>query len=387
MKKRILFVDDEPRVLEALRRILRSQREIWEMTFVGRPEAAWERLAAGGYDAVVSDIKMAGMSGLELLSRLQATPATKDIPVVMLTGLDEGGLKSRALELGAADLLQKPVDPADLRARLHNVLRLKSYQDELRAWNHLLEERVRQRTAELSQSRLDIIWRLGKAAEHRDEETGHHVVRVGYFSRAIAEALGVDSAAAETLFLAAPLHDIGKIGIPDVILFKRGELTPGETATMRQHCQIGARILSEECRIRKAFLRGFGEARESAEPARNPLVDMAASIALCHHERWDGKGYPRELAKEQIPLESRIVAVADVFDALTSSRPYRAAFPEHWALEILDEEATGHFAPDVYAAFLKALPTVREIQRKYADSLARDTKETETTPVEELVCR
>jgi putative two-component system response regulator len=357
------------------------------MAFIGRPEAAWERLLAGGYDAVVSDIKMPGMSGLELLSRLQATPATKDIPVIMLTGLDDGGLKSRALELGAADLLHKPVDPADLRARLHNVLRLKAYEDELRAWNHLLEERVRQRTAELFQSRLDIIWRLGKAAEHRDEETGHHVVRVGYFSRAIAEALGMDSAFAETLFLAAPLHDIGKIGIPDGILFKRGPLTPGETATMRQHCHIGARILSEECRIRKAFLRGCGEAAGNVESARNPLVDMAASIAFCHHERWDGKGYPRELAKEQIPPESRIVAVADVYDALTSSRPYRAAYPEHWALEILDEEAIGHFAPDVYAAFLKALPAVREVQRKYADSLAKDAKQTEAAPTEELVCR
>jgi len=387
MKKRILFVDDEPRVLEALRRILRSQREFWEMTFVGRPEAAWERLMDGGYDAVVSDIRMPGLSGLELLSRLQATPATKDIPVVMLTGLDDGGLKSRALELGAADLLHKPVDPADLRARLRSVLRLKACQDQLRAWNRLLEEKVRQRTAELFQSRLDIIWRLGKAAEHRDEETGHHVVRVGYYSRAIAEAMGMESAFAETLFLAAPLHDIGKIGTPDAILFKRGPLTSGETAVMRQHCQIGARILSEECGIRRAFLRDCADASDRVQPTRNPLVDMAASIALCHHERWDGRGYPRELAEEQIPLESRIVAVADVYDALTSRRPYRGAYPERRALEILEDETAGHFAPEVYASFLKALPAVRDIQRNYADGLARDASEAEAAPPEELLCR
>lgn len=385
MKKRILFVDDETRVLEALRRILHGQSDVWEMTFVGRPEAAWETLLAGGYDAVVSDIRMSGMSGLELLGRLQAAPATKDIPVVMLTGLDDGDLKTRALELGAADLLHKPVDPADLRARLHSVLKLKSYQDELKAWNRRLEERVRQRTAELFQSRLDIIWRLAKAAEHRDEETGRHVVRVGHYSRVIAEAMGMDSASVETLFLAAPLHDIGKIGIPDEILFKPGPLTAAETAVMRQHCQIGARILSEECGIRKAFLRDYGGDAKCIPPARNPLVDMAASIALCHHERWDGKGYPRELAREQIPLESRIVAVADVYDALTSSRPYRTAYPEHWALEVLDDEAKGHFAPDVYAAFLKTLPTIRKILRDCADSLAPCETSRESVLPTELV--
>jgi putative two-component system response regulator len=213
------------------------------------------------------------------------------------------------------------------------------------------------------------------------------VVRVGYFSRAIAETMGMDRGFMETLFLAAPLHDIGKIGIPDVILFKAGPLTPNETATMRQHCQIGARILSEDCRIRRAFLRGHAPVPETAESFRNPLVDMAASIALSHHERWDGKGYPRELFHEQIALESRIVAVADVYDALTSPRPYRAAYPERWALEILEDEAPGHFAPDVYAAFRKALPALREIQKRFADSLLKDEQAEKTAFAEELVLR
>lgn len=210
MKKHILFVDDEQPVLDALRRMLHSYRGVWDITCVDCPEAAWKLLMENPVDVVVADIKMPGMSGLELLERIQQTKHLKDLPVIMLTGLSTRELKRQALSLGAADLLNKPVEPEDLVARLRSVLRLKSYQDELKAHNELLERRVEERTSDLFHARLDIIWRLAKAAEHRDDATGNHVIRVGCISRAIAETLGLDRDFVATLFLAAPLHDIGK---------------------------------------------------------------------------------------------------------------------------------------------------------------------------------
>ena len=263
MKKQILFVDDERPVLDALRRMLRSQRDIWDITCVDRPEVAWELLMQNRFDAVVSDMKMPGMTGLQLLERIQQTQQTKDIPVVMLTGLSTRELKRQALELGAADLLDKPVEPEDLVARLRSVLRLKSYQDELKSHKECLERKVEERTSDLFHARLDIIWRLGKAAEHRDDATGNHVIRVGCFSRVIAETLGMQRDFVETLFLAAPLHDIGKIGIPDAVLLKRGPLFPDEWDVMKQHCRIGANILREDSAAKRAFWEWRGRGARS----------------------------------------------------------------------------------------------------------------------------
>jgi len=368
MKKQILFVDDEQPVLDALRRMLRSHRDVWDITCVNRPEAAWELLMENSFDAVVSDIKMPGMSGLELLERIQQTEHTKDLPVVMLTGLSTRELKRQALDLGAADLLNKPVEPEDLVARLRAVLRLKSYQDELKAHNELLEQRVYERTSELFHARLDIIWRLGKAAEHRDDATGNHVIRVGCISRVIAETLGMDRELVETLFLAAPLHDIGKIGIPDAVLLKRGRLSPDEWEVMKQHCHIGARILREDCRAKTAFWQWRGPGPQFDDESRdNPVLEMGASIALMHHEKWDGTGYPQGLSGDDIPMESCIVAISDVFDAMTSKRPYKDPYPEDQALEIIRDGAGTHFAPDIYAAFMDALPEIRSIRKRFAD--------------------
>ena len=389
MKKQLLFVDDEQLVLDALRRAMHAQRLVWEGTYLSDPLAAWERLQEGGFDAVVADVKMPGLSGLELLERMQATPQTAEIPVVILSGVADRALRRRALDLGAADLLSKPIEAEDLWARLRNVLRIKSFQDELKASNRRLEQAVQQRTEELFHSRLDIIWRLGKAAEHRDQETGNHVVRVGCTSRAIGEVIGLDRHFVETLFLAAPLHDIGKIGIPDAILLKRGPLNPGEWAVMKQHCHIGARILGEDSRIRSAFLQWYGVSAPAAElPFENPFLEMAAAIALTHHEKWDGSGYPQELSGEEIPLEARIVALADVFDALTSRRPYKEARPEPEALEIIAEAERSHFDPAVYAAFLQALPEIRTIRRQFADDGDSALAEVaQTRDEKDLVCR
>lgn len=191
----------------------------------------------------------------------------------------------------------------------------------------------------------------------------------------------------ESAFVASPLHDIGKIGIPDRILLKRGPLNPSESTTMRQHCRIGERILREESLVRKAFLHGRAVNSQFADVASsNPILDVAAEIALTHHERWDGKGYPQGLAGDEIPLVSRIVAICDVYDALTSTRPYREPHPEQRALEILEDECGKHFDPEVYAAFTEALPAIQSVRGRFCDKTAAADFE-ETWDEQDLVCR
>jgi putative two-component system response regulator len=368
MNERILFVDDEQRVLDALRRMLRSQRAIWDIVCVSDPNTAWQLLQDREFDAVVSDIHMPALSGLELLERMRGCPRLQTVPVIMLTGLESRSLKRDALDLGAADLLNKPVDPEDLVARLRSVLRLKKSQDELAAANRMLESKVRERTAELHQSRSEVIWRLAKAAEHRDEHSGNHVIRVACFSRMIAEEIGMPRDFVETLFAAAPLHDIGKIGIPDSILTKSEKLTEAEWNVMKTHCQIGAKILEEETLAEEVFERWQGHTDLDFRQAhRNPILRMATTIALRHHEKWDGTGYPGQLIGEAIPIEARIVAVSDVFDALTSRRPYKEAYSAEEALEIMASTTDCHFDPDVYGAFVRVLPEIFRVREEIPD--------------------
>ncbi|MFH1749253.1 MAG: HD domain-containing phosphohydrolase [Planctomycetota bacterium] len=363
MKRHILFVDDEPNVLDGLRRMLRAERDRWDMSFVGGADAALDTMRAVGCDAVVSDVNMPGKDGFALLAEMFADERTQDIPVIILTGRNESDIKRRALNLGATDLLNKPVDPQDLIARLRSVIRLKTYQDELKDQNAILERKVEERTAELVDSRLDIIWRLGKAAEYRDEETGNHVVRVGCHCRVIAETLGADREFVEMLFLTSPLHDIGKIGIPDAILLKRGSLNEDEWDVMKRHCAIGAEILREDSKVMNAFLAWRGEHTCGHDGnGQNPILKMASSIALTHHEWWDGTGYPAGLDGANIPLESRIVALSDAYDALCFERPYKPALPEAEALKIIRDEVGRHFDPQVHAAFEESITELRAIQ-------------------------
>ncbi len=387
MRKRILFVDDEQRALDALRRMLRAQRGAWDLVCVDDPHEAWRRLQRTDVDVVVSDINMPGMTGLELLERVTKTPHLRSLPVVVLTGLDNRDLKRKALDLGAADLLNKPVEPEDLVARLRNVLRLKEYEDELKAYSSQLERRVEARTAELYRSRMDVIWRLGKAAEHRDNETGNHVIRVGCMARIIAEALGMEPDFTETLFVAAPLHDLGKIGIPDAILMKQGPLNGEEWEVMKRHCSIGARILQEDTRAKRAFDQWHNGGRSAGGRApENPILQMAARVALMHHERWDGTGYPAGLAGEEIAVEARVVAMADVFDALTSARPYKGPYPMEKALRILRDSPGSHFDPRVHAAFEEALTEILAVRERFSDAGVRSTWE-EALDEADSLCR
>jgi putative two-component system response regulator len=349
---RVMFVDDDPLFLEGVKHSLHGYHDVWEMVFVGSAQRALEEVGSQDFDAIITDVMMPGKDGFEFLAELRQNPKTRDLPVVIVTGTGDRGLKRRALEMGAADLLAKPIDREDLIARIRSVLQLKAYQDEIKAHSEELEARVTERTGQLDASRREIIWRLAKAGEYRDDVTGYHIARVGCYCRVIAEKLGMGSGFVEHLFLTSPLHDIGKIGIPDEILLKPGGFTPEERKVMEQHCAIGSCILMEVPKGMRAFQQwseadSFGEGRIAGDP----ILRMASSIAMTHHERWDGRGYPLGLSGEAIPPESRIVGLADVYDALCSERPYKRAYSESEAVDIMEGEVGQHFDPAVFAAF------------------------------------
>ena len=373
-KNTVLIVDDDPAILAAYKRFLRRARDEWDVDCESCPQAAWKRIQQESFDVVVSDVQMPGITGLQLLDMVKNNPATHEVAFIIVTGGDDEGLKRQALDLGAADLLSKPVHMDDLVARLRSVLRAKRYEDALKEHMKMLEQRVRERTAELNASRLDILWKLGKAAEYRDSDTGNHIIRVGAYSRVVAKALGFDDHFCDTLFLAAPLHDVGKIGVPDAILLKKGRLSEEEQAEMQRHCEKGHSILSDPCKVTAAAVRycGVSSSEVSFSSAQNPLIELAASIALSHHEMWDGGGYPYGLAGQAIPIEGRIVAVADVYDALRSQRPYKSAFSVARSLEIIREKSGSHFEPAVVEAFLSRFSEIGELELELKDLVEVD---------------
>jgi len=369
-KQKILFVDDEPHFLSSIARMLHSYKSKWDFDFANNVDQAYNQVLNEEYDAIVSDITMPQKNGFDFLKMLQQTQKTSYVPVIILTGNAEASLKREALNLGAADLLNKPVMREDLIARLQSTLRLKHYQDELADFNNQLTQKVKERTRELELARQDIMWRLAKAAEYRDEETGDHISRVAVFCQTLAHQLGLDSDSVERIFLASPLHDVGKIGIPDSILLKPGKLTPAERAIMQTHTEIGAAILTEAPHGMDYLLTEHLEIIRSF--ANEPLKHVAANIAISHHEKWDGSGYPKGLKGDEIPLEGQIVAVADVYDALRSHRPYKPAFDIDKVMEIMQSERGKHFSPLVLDAFEQVQPEFEQIRLIY---LSRGTNE------------
>lgn len=361
----ILFVDDEQSVLNAYRRILHGVHADWAFQYFTSGELALDFLKTHPADVVVTDVMMPGMSGLELLATV-SQPGWGSLPVIIVTGLQDSNLKRQALDLGAFDLLTKPVDPEDLLARLRNVLRIRDYQEQLQRHNEVLEARVRERTRELEDSQREVVLRLARAAEYRDEDTGNHVLRVSHYTQPVAQNLGMDAEACDRLFVTSALHDLGKIGIPDRILLKPGRLDADEWAVVREHCAIGAGILRQAHPIVNAVAGSTSQVQGTGNT--NPLLQAAATIALFHHEHWDGSGYPKGLKGEEIPLEARIVALVDVFDALTTHRPYRAALTEKEALTLIRNGVGTHFDPRVYQAFEDALDEVRRIQHELQDA-------------------
>ncbi len=289
-------------------------------------------------DLVLTDYSMPGMNGIEFLLQFRKLHGNATTPVVVLTGLRDDDVCHAALQAGATDFLTKPVNRTEFMARVRNMLALREHELELQSRAEWLGEEIRKATGDLRDREKEIIDRLCRAAEHRDSDTGLHVSRVAKYARLIAESLGLSDHDADAIFRAAPMHDLGKVSVPDRILLKEGTLTEDEQAAMRTHTWAGYEILSG---------------------STIPLLQMSAEIALCHHEHYDGNGYPRGLAGEQIPLPARIVAVADVFDALLSDRPYRVGWEIGSAVDHLLRGSGTQFDPRCVQAFLSVLPAIR----------------------------
>ncbi|MDA8744892.1 response regulator [Rubripirellula amarantea] len=364
---RIMIVDDEMINIEIVKAYLEEEGFTNFLTTTDSSTAI-EKVTTQKPDILLLDINMPHISGLEILELMRSKKDLKMIPAIVLTASNDPDVKLKALRLGASDFLAKPVDPSELMLRVQNVLAVKAYQDHLADYSEQLEKQVMIRTQELVLSRQEAIHCLARAGEYRDDDTGHHVTRVGRYSRVIAVELGYDANDLDLLEQAAQLHDVGKIGIPDAILHKPGKLDPQEFDLMRSHCTIGRKIinpLTEEESIRLQSHASVG--MQIMGSTNSPVLKLASVIAASHHEKWDGSGYPLGISGDDIPLEGRIVAVADVFDALSSARPYKKAFSIEKCLEILKEGRGSHFDADVLDAFLRRFDEILAIHDEYLD--------------------
>lgn len=334
---------------------------------------AFDMIKSEKPDVILLDIVMPVVSGMDILRLRQQERDLKYTPVLVLTASTGEDVKRTALELGATDFLAKPVDPNDLIPRVRNALLIKAHHDHLANYAEELNRQVQVRTAELVESREQIIWCLGRAAEYRDNETGRHVIRVGQYCGVIAAELGFDEHYVDMIKLAAQLHDIGKIGIPDNILLNPGKLDDSQFVTMRRHCIIGREIIKPTEASEWTQLRSSdGYSVEDFQFADSPVMELAASIAETHHERWDGSGYPAGLAGEEIPIEGRITAVADVFDALSSERPYKRAFSVEKCVSIIQSDSGKHFDPRCVTAFFRRIKEVIGIKQAFSDVFHND---------------
>jgi putative two-component system response regulator len=364
---RILIVDDEPINIKVMNKYL---TELGYTHCAGQTDSrlALADIARDRPDLVILDVIMPDVSGIQILQELRNNPATAHLPVLILTAAVDRETRLKVLESGATDFLSKPIDPSELAPRVRNALTVKKYHDGLRNQADNLEVAVQMRTAELEASRQDIIHCLARAAEFRDDDTGHHVLRVGRYAGLIAYALGLGDSMVEQIEQAAQLHDIGKIGIPDSILLKTGKLEPEEIARMQKHTYIGKRVIERPQHQEWESVRDHVKiGAQILDIPRSPVLQMAARIALTHHEWWDGSGYPIGLAGEDIPLEGRITAVADVFDALASRRPYKPPYPREKCFEMIREERETHFDPDVVDAFFSMRKEIVQTQLDLAD--------------------
>lgn len=323
----VLLVDDEPVNLRLLQQILQDDYRL----FIAKDGPRAIDLASRERpDLILLDVMMPGMTGLEVCRVLKAQAATASIPVIFVTALNDVTDETAGFAAGAVDYITKPYRAPVVRARVRTHLSLV-------------------RSEELLATRQQVVQCLGAAAEYKDNETGLHVVRMSHYSRLLGQSLGFVGSALEDLFSAAPMHDVGKIGIPDAILKKPGRLDPAELEVMRQHPEIGARIIGQHS---------------------SGMLAVAHRIALFHHEKWDGSGYPHGMVGADIPVEARICAVADVFDALTSVRPYKRAWSFEDAVHFLQEQSGQHFDPALIERFIALMPEVRKVHERWRDDPA-----------------
>ncbi len=344
----ILAVDDQPQNIELLEAFLGPAG--YRVVPADSGEKALEQLAQELPDLILLDVVMPRMNGFEVLRKLRADPRTQYIPVIMLTALKGIEDRVRAIEAGCDDFLSKPFDKVELLARVRSLVRIKAYHDQLLAYENRLETEVAHKTAKLQRALLEkerayleTIYSLSRASEYRDDNTGAHILRISLYTRVIAVKIGLKERFTKVLFQAAPMHDVGKIGIPDAVLLKPGKLDPEEWEIMKRHSAIGAKIL---------------------KGSKVGVIRMAERIALTHHEKWDGSGYPLGLKGDRIPLASRIVAIVDVFDALISERPYKKPFPLEKVFEILKEGEGTHFDPRMVKAFFDSQDEILTIAQQ-----------------------
>ena len=341
-KLKILLVDDTPINIQLLIEVFMNDYELSVAT--NGQEALDLVYADKRHDLILLDVMMPEMDGYEVCKRLKADKETADIPIIFLTAKDDEKDEAHGLDIGAVDYIIKPFNIAIVRKRVKTHLELKIARDALKNQNEILEEKVRERTEELEKTQIEILQRLGHAAEYRDEDTGFHVKRMSEYCRFLAKHIGLSDEQCNMLALASPLHDLGKIGIPDGILLKEGKLTESEWVIMRSHAHIGGQLL---------------------EGSYSPLIQAAKEIAYTHHEKWDGSGYPKGLKGEEIPLFGRIACICDVFDALISERPYKKPWPVPKALAEIEAGAGKHFDPDLAKAFLAIANDLQETIKLY----------------------
>ncbi len=345
----ILIVDDE----EAIRRLLyqKLSSEGYRCQEAGGADQALDELESSLIALVILDIKMPGKSGIELLPEIKAS--YPDTAVIMATAITDTSTAIQCMKNGAYDYITKPFNLDEVVLSVDRALEKRRLELENRDYQQHLEQKVERRTEELRRAiekiklaSLDTIFRLSRAAEYRDEDTGAHIKRMSQYSAAVARKMGLNEETVETIVYAAPMHDVGKIGIPDRILLKPGKLDPGEWEIMKQHTIIGAQIL---------------------EGSDAEFIKLAKVIALTHNEKWDGSGYPKGLRGSKIPLSGRITAIADVFDALTSKRPYKEPFSLERSFGIIKQSRGNHFDPEVVDAFFATEDAILEVKEKYKD--------------------
>jgi putative two-component system response regulator len=344
----ILLVDDQLINIKLLEKMLR-QAGFTAIFSTTRPQEVKTLYFDNEIDLIMLDIRMPEMDGFDVMEALQAEIENDYLPVLVITAELTSQTREKALSSGAKDFITKPFNQSEVIQRIFNMLEVRLLHKQVRLQNETLEQQVRQRTRQLEQSQLEIIKRLGRAAEYKDNETGNHILRMSHFAQMLARAAGLSEELADNILLAAPMHDIGKIGIPDNILLKPGKLNPEEWEIMKTHVTIGADLL---------------------DGTDIPLLVMARNIALSHHEKWDGSGYPLGLSGEAIPIEGRICAICDVFDALTSERPYKRAWPVEEAMALLQQQKGQHFDPQLVDLFETIIDDVLAYRAAHMDDVS-----------------
>jgi putative two-component system response regulator len=342
---KILIVDDLEANVLLLERVLRGEGYV-SVESTTDPREVRELHLKNRYDLILLDLQMPGMDGFQVMESLKEIETGGYLPVLVITAQPDH--KLRALKAGAKDFISKPFELIEVLARVHNMLEVRQLHQELHNYNDALEQRVREKTADLQESYVETIFTMTRAAEYKDEDTGAHVRRISYYSRELARMLGLDEEFVDKIFFASPMHDIGKIGIPDHVLLKPGGFTSDEWEVMKGHTSIGAKILGN---------------------SKSSYLKMGAEIALNHHERWDGGGYPNGKRGEAIPLSARIMNICDVYDALRSKRPYKPAFDHLKSVDIITRGdgriQPEHFDPVILAAFKQNHQSFRDIFDAY----------------------